>query len=489
MKIISTVLLLLLLLLAPPAWAQWQPWNDLPAHCSQIIVIRGEQDRNLVADVTFQDSVQLMYPGPQALAATKAALLRMTPLLCLSIRRIAFGRVADHRSITGAVNSFGSGDLILINLAHQRFYEEDLEARESSRLMLQGTLIHEAAHAAETLLGAESKDGGPTAGGKKYSGSWNLPARKLARETIKKVRLENGLYKEWQRLHRSFVDESWAARYDNDAYQKSLDFLADLLDEPSRFQNASSQQIAEGGFMGRYGAGNWAEDLATFVTGVYIGPEMASGIKAAGISEDLREDSACREMQAHQDKNVTAKLAAVYTKVMFLVDIGLIKEQDAKLCTGSNFGLVDVSGQGFYFFEQGELQRSFENSVKAGMGAKGIGNVFEMRSEGQASFGGKSYPANMKLSLGVGVGALEQRSWPRGVYKLGLVGPNGLVLRLDGAKAGNFNAKDAYVLVASSSAEYISGSVFLTQAWRAEAPMPVPQVFDPPLHIRFQLKK
>jgi len=60
---------------------------------------------------------------------------------------------------------------------------------------------------------------------------------------------------------------------------------------------------------------------------------------------------------------------------------------------------------------------------------------------------------------------------------------------LDGAQAGNFDAKEGYVLVASSSGKLIEGSIFLTQAWRAQAPLPVPQVFDPPLHIRFQLKK
>lgn len=216
---------------------------------------------------------------------------------------------------------------------------------------------------------------------------------------------------------------------------------------------------------------------------------MASGIQGAGLSEDLREDTACRQMQAHQDKNVTAKLATVYVKVMFLVDLGLVSKEDAETCIGSNFGLVEVSGQGFYFFERGNLKRSFNNEVKAGMGSQVVGNVFEMRSEGQAQFDGKSYPASMKLSLGVGVGSIEERSWPRGVYEPGLIGPNGLSLRLDGAKAGNFNAKDAFVLVASSSAEFISGSIFLTQAWRAEAPLPVPQVFDLPLHIRFQLKK
>lgn len=78
----------------------------------------------------------------------------------------------------------------------------------------------------------------------------------MARETIKKVRLENGLYNEWQSLHRSFVDENWAARYDNDAYQKSLNYLTELLNESSRFESATPEKIVEGGFMNRYGAVN-----------------------------------------------------------------------------------------------------------------------------------------------------------------------------------------------------------------------------------------
>ena len=355
--------------------------------------------------------------------------------------------------------------------------------------MLEGTIIHEAAHAAETLLGAESKDGGPTAGNKKYGGAWSFEARSMARQAIKKTRLDKGFYNEWQRLHRSFVSQGWAGRYDNDAYRKILQFIGAELKRPTTRDNASSLKIAQDGFMNSYGGSNWAEDIATFVGNVYIGPDMASGIKQAGLSEDLREDVACRELQRQKDRNVPANLAAVYTKLMFLLDLGLVKKEDVEKCTGPDFGMLDVSGKGFYFFEKGKLLRSFENNVKAGMGSKGIGNVFEMRAEGTAKFGGKSYPASMKLSLGVGVGPLEKTSWPRGVYKLGLIGPKSLILRLDGGRAGNFNAKNGYVLVASSSDDLISGSIFLTQAWRPEAPIPVPQVFDPPLNIRFQVKK
>ncbi|HSI88403.1 MAG TPA: hypothetical protein VK918_05055, partial [Pyrinomonadaceae bacterium] len=262
----------------------------------------------------------------------------------------------------------------------------------------------------------------------------------------------------------------------------------ELLEKP-RWANADSTSVAEAGFMNTYGAVNWAEDLGTFVSNVYIGPEMATGIRQAERSEDLRQDMACRAMQSQQERNVPAELAAVYTKLMFLADIGLIDKEGVENCLGSRFGLIDISGPGFHFFENGNFRRSFENKVEAGMGSSGIWKVFEMRSEGQAMFGDKSYPASIKLSLGVGTGSLETTSWPRGIYKLGLIGPNTLALRLDGARAGNFDAKEGYVLVASSSGNLIEGSIFLTQAWRPEAPIPVPQVFDPPLHIRFQLKK
>ncbi len=472
---------------ATPVWSQWKPWNDLPPHCSHVIVLRGEEDRHLAEGVQWGEDVRLMYPGPRALAATKEALARMTPLMCQSVRRIAFGSYREKPDTTGAVNSYGAGDLVLINLAHKRFYEEELEKRSSS-LMLQETLLHEAAHSAETLLGAESKDGGPSLGLKKYGGAWSMEARRLARETIERVRLENGLHNEWQRLHRSFVSNRWGQRYNNDAYVRVMEPLREVLEKP-RWANATSKTVAEAGFMNTYGAVNWAEDFATFVSNVYIGPEMATGIRGAELSEDLRQDMACREMQSQKEENVPARLAAVYTKLMFLADVGLIQEESVAECMGSMFGLIDVGGPGFHFFEKGQFRRSFENKVEAGMGTSGTWKVFEMRSEGRAMFGDKSYPASIKLSLGVGTGSLETTSWPRGIYKLGLIGPNKLALRLDGAQAGNFDAKEGYVLVASSSGKLIEGSIFLTQAWRAQAPLPVPQVFDPPLHIRFQLKK
>ena len=483
---------LAMLFTAQDALAQWRPWNDLPPHCSHIIVLRGEEDRRLAEDITFGSEGRLLAPGPHALEATRQALLRMTPFLCQSIRRIAFGTATGHPSVTGAVNSFGSGDLVLINLAYERFWEESLADKESSRLMLQGTLLHEAAHAAETLLGAVSADGGPSADGRRYAGSWSHGAREHARRVVANARLDNGLYKEWQRLHRSFVRLDWAERYDNDGYQKIIDAIRGHSGPDSRLTNASAAQVSKAGFMTPYGAKNWAEDFATFVELTYTGKLFAAGLANVGASEDLRQDYACRALQTQSGdgaRSLASRHAAVYTKLMFLLDLELVHKQDVDWCIGAHAGLRDVDGAGFHFFEDGQFKRSFKNGVKAGMGSSGIGNLFEMTGQGHASFGGKNYPASMKLSLGVGTGSIERISWPRGVYELEMIGADKLSLRLDGAQAGNFDASDGYVLVASSTGKRISGAVFLTKAWRPNAPIPVPQVFDPPLHIRFEMEK
>jgi hypothetical protein len=453
-------------------------------------VLQGEDDRFFASGMQFESQVSLEKPGPWQLATVQAALARMTPLMCQSLSRIAFGRVPQHANVAGAVNSFGAGDMMIINTSTQTQSEEALAARLSSRLLMQRTVIHEAAHAAETLLTFQGKSRGD------YKGDWATPARSLADETIDRVRLEKGLPEEWRRLHGTFVAQSWAARYTLSQFNK-LPIPEDVallenLPLPQSRANWSAREVTDGGFMSIYGATNWAEDIATFVGHTYMSQPWLQALRDSGSNMSVREDSACWEMQEYGEKNLPARLAAAYTKLLFLRDLGLVAEEDVEACTGSDIGLV-ITTPGFHFWEGDDHKRAFGQGVTAKIGTAPPGRyVFQMEAEGRASFSDKEYPATARMTLSLEDGSvpLEEVAWPRGVYEFDLLERhNDFQVRLDGARAGNFNVYDGFALVAEASRERIAGSIFMRKAMRPHAPLPVPQVFDPPMMIRFLIEE
>ena len=75
------------------------------------------------------------------------------------------------------------------------------------------------------------------------------------------------------------------------------------------------------------------------------------------------------------------------------------------------------------------------------------------------------------------------------MYELGLTGDNNFNVKLDGAKAGNNDAMDGSVLITQASRERIIGSVVLQRVMRLQAPVPLPQAYDPPLVIRFRVNR
>jgi hypothetical protein len=117
--------------------------------------------------------------------------------------------------------------------------------------------------------------------------------------------------------------------------------------------------------------------------------------------------------------------------------------------------------------------------------------VYEMNAEGEANWSGDTYPATLRLQLDLAGPdrPLEQVPWPRGVYELGRSGTNKFELRLDGAQAGDFDVSEGFALVAEASNDRIAGSVFITETWRLHAPVPVPEVHDPPLVFRFLIER
>jgi hypothetical protein len=441
---------------------------DLPSYCAHVWLIDGEEDRDVVEGLPFEDSVQLVVPGATQRALIYAALGMATPLLCQSIGRIALGALPESSNRTGAVQQAGAGDMILLN-TRAGFGEDDLiQNRSSNRLRMAKALLHEAAHTAEAMLNSESalRDSG-------FAGDWEPEPRALAEHTIRNVRLGKGLRMEWLRLHDSFRDVGWARGHQSGA------------GDSEAVKSWSANQTAEAGFMSWYGATSLEEDLAEMVAWPYMTDLFF------GVEGEERQDLACQEMRRYREKNIPSRLATVYTKLSFVRDLGLVMPEDAESCAGRDIGLPTMSAQGFEIWQGNMRLTSFSGEVGAGLGTLPTGNrVFQMSATGEAEFGAKRYPATLRLQLDLqGSGEpLDNVSWPRGVYRLGRSGGNSnLGLALEGNMAGSFDALEGYVLVVEASSRQIAGSIFLTKVMEYSTP-PTPEVYDPPLIIRFMVE-
>jgi hypothetical protein len=444
----------------------------LPPQCAQVRILQGEADRDYASTLALTgDIAPLEVPGPFQLAAVEAALNRMTPLLCGAVGRIGFARFeAMKKRAVGVVMQAGEGESITINSASfpESKFEEQSDPLEQinvrwRRLQLQAAVLHESGHSAEALLNASGADPGL------YGGDWQVPARTRAVATLANARLRKGFGAEWQRVHNSFVSVEWARAHSISG------FAVPEIDN----------RVVSGGFMTSYGSNIWWDDIAEFVSQIYMGPVFR---KEGFPSGDL----ACLAMQAWNEPNVPSQLAAVYTKALFLRDLGLVKPEDVAACVGTHLGLQSMP-QGLHFWLDGQHYRSFTKNLKAGIQTESIaGNrVFTLEGEGEAGFGGDTYPAKLTLRLDLRslFKDLEEVSWPRGVYKLGLTGDNNVRFVLDGAPAGNFDAMDGFVLVSEASNKRIAGSIVLQRVFRLQAPLPVPEKYDPPLIVRFKLEK
>ena len=464
---------------APGSRSEGLIWAAPPGACGHVVVIDGETDRREALGFAYDEDTRLVRPGPTQLAVVQAALHRMPPLLCHGIARIAFGEVSGHPELGGAVVTISTGDMMLINVATENgttgrmpYMEAELARRPDARARLMRTLFHEAGHATEGLLNASSLR--PDA----FEGFWVSDARALADETIERVRLFVSLEDEWRRVHESFVPLGWATAYPcdgrvcNDApgFRASTDW--------------SAERTAEGGFMSRYGASSLPDDIADMVAW----PATAALFRDAGIIDGARqtEDFGCQHLRSLDGGNVPGGVAALYTKLLFLKDVGLVAQEDVDACLG-DVGLP-IDTPGFDFWQDDTLRRSFRDGVEARFLLYDDGSKsFEARAEGMAAFDGTEYPATLRMELPLGSPplTLDEIPYPRGVYVLG-EGGNAVELRLEEQSFGDFDVTDGYVLVAEAARGRIAGSIFIRVAFRPRAG--VPQTFDPPLVIRFLLE-
>jgi hypothetical protein len=453
------------------AMALSSPGNNLPPNCAHVRVLEGEVDREDAASTFLlsEDLVSLETPGPYQLASLMAALNKMEPLLCQAVHHVAFiSFPLMEQYMAGAVLQIGlQGDFMIINV-ESNFDETTLASNEYYRVHLINAIIHESGHAAEALLNSEGSSPGL------YGGLWPESSRTLARRTIDKVRLRKGFGQEWRRVQDSFAQHDWASSYTPQGY------VTDATNE------MTPGQVAHGGFMSRYGATSWWDDIAEFVALTY----MSQDLVRVGQVGDRRKDLGCAQMQAYSGENVPANLSALYTKLLFIRDLGLVKAEDVAHCIGPKLGL-QTTQKGFHLWLDGNLRRSFTGDVKANINTETLGNrVFTLSADGEASFMDKTHPATLELRLNLGgtLDDLEDVAWPRGVYELGLVGDNNLYLRMEEAKAANFDVMDGFVLVSEASNDRIAGSAVVRKVMRMQAPIPVPEAYNPPLVIRFMIE-
>lgn len=454
--------------------------------CAHVLLLEGPQDIPL-----FDDALALGYeirPMPLAAQAViRAALGRLTPLACAGISRIAF--VVGKSTSTGAWVNGRLGDLMMINaifdVEGHTFDAAGLQSA-TTRGILEGTVVHEAGHNAWRLLEMQSKGADKVVNGIMLDGWWAERQRGPARAAIARTRMMSGFGKEWQRLHNAFVAQGWAKPY--------------KTHELERFAKPSptDEELVEDGFMSVYGNKDYFEDIAELTRW----PVFGDASRATGLPEGwgLLEtaDVACQQMRAHSSKDVPQKFAATYTKLCFMLDLGLITQQDFDRCAGNNIG-INVSGNGFTVFESGNATplRSFSTNPEAKIGSRSDRYVFVMSADGMALFGDSSYPATLRLELELrrfelleqllGGPDVDLVPWPRGLYSLNSGSPHRFSLDMPKEPKGSFEATKGWVLITRATNKLIVGSVFLEQAFRPFAG--VPQVFNPPLQFRFRVSR
>lgn len=435
-------------------------------HCAHVLLIEGPEDQAWVPP----EFGPVATVTPMQRAVVQAALGRLTPELCAGVGRLAFRPLG--RTTGGSVSSW-LGDFVSINseldIEGLGFDDRSLVTPRAQAL-LQRAVVHEAGHGATWLVEQVRAN-------RWYGSEWSPSQWSEGGRAVDRARLRGGLVSRWQAVHDSFVAQGWAEPYYGS--DEALGAMVKALD---------TDGLVARGVMSAYGNNNVYDDIAEFA----MWPTIRAVYEDYGIPvgpRDLRTDHACLAMNAHSTESVPSGLAAVFTKLSFMRDLRWITDDDFEACLGPHTGLPRER-EGIEVWQGGELQRVFWESPRAGIGSLDGRYVFTMDVSGMASFDETEYPAtfSMQIDLAPTTEELDNVSWPRGVYEVNLLSDHVFQLRVPDAPAANFDVTDGFILVAEATNDQIVGSVFVREALRAQAPVPVPQVFDPPLQLRFLLR-
>lgn len=418
----------------------------------------------------------------------REGLARMTPLLCAAVRRVVFVEDPSRAVEDGWVRP-SEPDLAYVN------YDPLARAGGAyARLRSIQAFLHEATHAADLLLQAHHTPAGALAAiagddlyadGEADADDWPADAGRLAESIVADNRIAGGMRAEWSRLHRTFEELGLAG-----AYQGKEKNDAEL----------APAKVATQGFMSPYGASEPGEDIAEFASWMMAAPVFARNADDLAGGEGAK-DFACQAMRGDPGPAVHADLSAAFTKANFLLSAGFVSREAYERCVGKLH--IEGRGEGVFVYELASgtprLARAFDQGVRAEIGtdAKLGQYVFLLEASGRASFAGKEHAATVELRLPLGASdrAIDQVSWPRGIYSLRSLGSD-FRLEMPEAPAGTFVAipfapdhtSGATVLVAYATNHRLEGSIFLRHAIRPYAPLPVPQT-GLPLRFTFKLRR
>lgn len=395
----------------------------------------------------------------------------LTPLHCAGVRDVVF--VAgepdrDGRAALGWVYTEQNQSTLHISSLPNSLSEADLKPAPNNRIVGNAwataieVLVHESTHAAVHLLNTQVVEGDCTfwfffCDEATDASQWSAASVALADEAMERMRLRVSFQAEWNRVHSSFVAAGLARPYG---------------------PRLAPSEVASGGFMTAYGGTAASEDIA----------EMASQVQASGISDfaaitetvnrGQRTDLGCMALAGVERREVPGNLAALYTKILLLRDVGLVTEEAAAACMGRT-GIDTRGTPGIHFFTQeGEYRRTFTDGLGASIGTRPDGDryKFQLAAEGTLPVNGEEHAATFLLTLDMGPasGDIERVSWPRGLYQLELLGENTLVIAVPDAGHVTYHVDNGMVLITSATSDLIEGAIIMNRATRPHAPMGVP---------------
>lgn len=347
--------------------------------CPHILLL----ERGILSDFATSDGrrdLEILPPGPVQQAIVDAAFAYAPDSVCAAVGRIAFASLPDMPELGGQVWTGGAGDLIVVNTSRREgladvYSEEFLATHEEWRTRLMRTLLHEAGHATEALLNEVSVLG------EGVDGQWIRSSRGSAALVVENTRLRRGLRTEWADLHARFVAEDWAERHPG------------VAGGAATIQEYDADQTARAGAMSRYGGTSLGDDIAEMVSWI----ALADRFTAAGIptGRGYREDYACQAMATWPEVSVPQRYAAVFSKLRFLEDLGMVETSAVERCVGT-VGL-DPIAEGMRLSTGESAGRAYTRDVAAQIGTLEGRYVFEMTASGTASFDDTEYPADARL--------------------------------------------------------------------------------------------